>query len=410
MRRWFETSVTSNGPLQLIAESILESEVEAGTAEGSMEPTKVEPESAAGTQLLRPAPPSVEQPERPKTTFTFRAQLTWGLAPGTRVHLPSKFSEWMKATSKHIPDFVLLPFEDEKGQGITTSDQIPNNNLDFFNEYFYNHRVLRHGNLMGMVHFSCTVSWNKVKRMQDLYFQWMHQHKVYINLTMFKSATLVICGFFVGAHPGHLHRDDAEKEIRDRLQLPEAFPFQLTSRTSSLPRDSSKESERCAFPAVAIETSARQAKKLREAFFALPPPSEAKVDHPYTGCYQFVPTLQSTEWPLHKIFQLAKVHVKICDNLKAIYVQTLQNIWNEIGSQGHTLMRGFLGMQHKRDGITHSIVHSAHNTSRPNIKAVLVPAEYYDVAIDKLASMHQSLLSGVPQIYHKNVFVEKPRS
>jgi hypothetical protein len=168
--------------------------------------------------------------------------------------------------------------------------------------------------------------------------------------------------------------------------------------------------ERYAFPAVAIETSPHQAKNLREAFFALPPPSEAKVDYPYTGCYQFVPTLQSTEWPIHKIFQLAKVHVKICDNLKAIYVQNLQNIWNEIRSQRHTLMRGFLGMQRKRDGVTHSMVHSAHNTGRPNIKAVLVPAEHYDVAINKLASMHQSLLSGVPQIYHKNVFVEKPRS
>jgi hypothetical protein len=257
-----------------------------------------------------------------------------------------------------------------------------------------------------MVHFSCTVSWNKVKRMQDPYFQWLHQHKVYINLAKFKSATLVICGFFVGAHPGHLRREDAERELRHRVQLPEAFPFQLTSRTISVPKDSSKESERYAFPAVAIETSARQAKKLCEAFFALPPPSKAKVDHPHTGCYQFVSTLQSTEWPLHKFFQLAKVHVKICDNLKAIYVQNLQNIWNEIGPQGHTLMHGFLGIQHKKDGVTHSIIHLAHNTGRPNMKAVLVPAEHYNVAIDKLASMHQSLKSGVPQVYHKNVFVD----
>jgi hypothetical protein len=199
-----QSSVTSNGPLQPIVESTFESEAEASIAEGSVDPAEVEPESVAGTQLLSPASPSVEQPERPKTTFTFRSQLTWGLAPGTRVHLLSKFSEWLKATSKYIPDFVLLPFEDEKGQGITSSDQIPNDNPDFFNEYFYSHRVLRHGNLTGMVHFSCTVSWNKVKRMQDPYFQWLNQHKVYIYLTKLKSATLVICGFFVGAHPGHL--------------------------------------------------------------------------------------------------------------------------------------------------------------------------------------------------------------
>jgi len=253
-----------------------------------------------------------------------------------------------------------------------------------------------------MVHFSYTVSWNKVKRMQDPYFQWLHQSKVYPNLTKFKSMTLVICGFFVGAHPGHFRREDVEKELRQRLQILDDFPFQLSSRTISVPKDASQKSERYAFPAVAIETSARQAKKLREAFFALSPPVMAKVDHPYAGCYQFVPTLQSKEWSLHKTFQLATVHVKICDNLKAIYVQNLQDIQNEIGPRGHTFMRGFLGMQHEIEGKgTISLVHSVHNTGRPNIKAVLVPAENFNIAIDQLAILHQGLLSDVPPSYHR---------
>ena len=139
----------------------------------------------------------------------------------------------------------------------------------------------------------------------------------------------------------------------------------------------------------------------------MPPPAKGKVDYPYTGCYQFVPTLQSKEWLLHKIFQLATVHVKICDNLKAIYVQNLQDIRNEIGPRGHTLMQGFLGMQHEiEEQGKISLIHSVHNTGRPNIKAVLVPAGNYNIAIDQLATMHQGLLSGVPPSYHKNVFVD----
>jgi hypothetical protein len=76
--------------------------------------------------------------------------------------------------------------------------------------------------------------------MKDPYFQWLHQTKVYLNLTKFKSATLIVCGFLVGAHPGHLRREDAEEELCKRLNLQENFPFQLTARTISVPKDSGK--------------------------------------------------------------------------------------------------------------------------------------------------------------------------
>jgi hypothetical protein len=110
--------------------------------------------------------------------------------------------------------------------------------------------------------------------------------------------------FLVGAHPGHLYREDAEVELRDRLQLTTDFPFQLLSRTISVPKDTSKNSERYSFPAVAVETSARQAKRLREAFFAQPKLVDAAVAFPYTGPYQFVPMLQLKEWLVKRSFSL----------------------------------------------------------------------------------------------------------
>jgi len=242
--------------------------------------------------------------------------------------------------------------------------------------------------------------------MKEPYFLWQHHSKVYLNLTKFKSDTSVVCGFLFGAHPGHLRREDAEKEFLARLELPTDFPFQLSSRTISVPIDSSKDSKRYSFPAVAVETSARQAKCLRESFFSQPKPEISKAKVPYTGPYQFVPTLQSKEWPVVKIYQLAKVHVKICQNLKPIFIQNLQDIRNAIASDGHTLMRGFLGMSRKIEDKVYALIHSVHNTNCPHIKAIPVPQENYEVAVEQFSTIHLDLLSGVPREFHSSVFVD----
>jgi hypothetical protein len=106
-----------------------------------------------------------------------------------------------------------------------------------------------------------------------------------------------------------------------------------------------------------------------------------------------------------KKYQLAKVHVKICQNLKPIFLQNLQDIRNIIASDGHTLMRGFLGMTRKVENKVVPLIHSVCNTNRPTIKAVLVPQENFDLVVEQFGSLHLDLLSGVPQDYHGNVFV-----
>jgi hypothetical protein len=251
--------------------------------------------------ILRNAkpPPENDIPDEQKIFFTFHAQLTYGLKKGTKIHLPDLFRQWVEISYSQIPDFALLPFDDELGQAIHTPDQVPEDDFTFYKEYYHNHRVLQHGNLTGMIHFRCSVSWNKIKRVQDEYFQWLHANNVYLNLTKFKTDTLVVSGFFVGAHPGHLRREDARQELRARLNLPPEFQFQLSSRTISVPMLNG--TNRYSFPAVAIETSARLGKHLREAMFSLPKPSDAKRQYPYTGIYQFVPVLTSKEWPIQDI-------------------------------------------------------------------------------------------------------------
>jgi hypothetical protein len=73
-------------------------------------------------------------------------------------------------------------------------------------------------------------------------------------------------------------------------------------------------------------------------------PSKAVQTYPYTGIYQFVPLVKSTEWPIQKIYDLAQLHVGIIDNLKSIYTKNLQEIRNEIDAAGNSLLQGFYGM------------------------------------------------------------------
>ena len=112
--------------------------------------------------ILRNAkpPPENDIPDEQKIFFTFRAQLTYGLKKGTKIHLLDLFRQWVEISYSQIPDFALLPFDDELGQAIHTPDQVPENNSTFYKEYYHNHRVLQHGNLTGMIHFRCNVSWN----------------------------------------------------------------------------------------------------------------------------------------------------------------------------------------------------------------------------------------------------------
>jgi hypothetical protein len=103
-----------------------------------------------------------------------------------------------------------------------------------------------------------------------------------------------------------------------------------------------------------------------------------------------------------------KLHVKIIQDLKAIFLTNLQDIHGIISSDGATLMQGFYAMQY-----THlkppdraprqppCCIQSIISTT----KVALVPASHYDTALTQLSAIHSILASYVPLKYHKNVFV-----
>jgi len=261
----------------------------------------VQPANNSATPI-EVAPHSVSQATttttKPKTTLrlhTFCAQLTFSLKPSQKVNVADLFTLWIEASIKLLVDFALLPFDGEKGTKVTEMAHIQRGDPDFFTEYYGNHRSLVHGNLTGMVHFQTSTPWNKIKAFKSRYFSWLTDNRVFLNYTKFKTETLVPCGFLVGAHPGHFRSDEAEEELHASLGLePGEIPFQLSSRSVSVPIKED-DTRRYSFTAVVVETSTKHASHLREQFYHLGNHRTATTDYPYTGLYQFVPMVKSTD-------------------------------------------------------------------------------------------------------------------
>jgi hypothetical protein len=366
----------------------------------------------AGNLVL---PTNSSAPEGTSTTFyTYRAQLTFGL-PHTSdgVNVAKYFRRWIFSSCESIDHFALVPYEEDKGQQISSLDQVPEDNMDFYSTYYHNHRVLNTGNLTGMVTFQCSTPWARLKSPNSPFFNWLRLNKVFLNQTKFKTSTLVPCGFLLGAHPGHLRRDEAESELHVSLGFDDEdeLPFQLSSRSVSVPIQEGK-TDRFVFQAVIVETSTQQAASLRERFFSLGNPEQAQQKYPYTGKYQFVPFLKTKEWTVPKILRLARLHVKIVQDLRPIFLANLKDIRNSIAHDGTTLMEGFYGMQYTipavddNEPMSEPLLHSIHNTGKPTTKVALVSTCHYDAALTQLSAIHSILTSYIPQDYLDKVFID----
>jgi hypothetical protein len=162
-----------------------------------------------GTKVLSNVSSSPES--MPTTFFTYRAQLTFSLPQSKEgVNVTKYFCRWIYSSCESIDNFALVPYDDDKGQQISSIEQVPEDNASFYSAYYHNHRVLNHGNLTGMVTFQCTTPWERLKSPNHPFFNWLRLNKVFLNQTKFKVSSLVPCGFLLGAHPGYLRRDEAE--------------------------------------------------------------------------------------------------------------------------------------------------------------------------------------------------------
>jgi hypothetical protein len=210
-----------------------------------------------------------------------------------------------------------------------------------------------------------------------------------------------------------MRRDEAESELGVSLGFPtnEDLPFQLSSCSVSVPVQDSKP-ERFAFQAVVVETSTQQAASLCKKFFSLGNPTQVQQKFPYTGRYQFVPFLKTKEWTVHKILGLARIHVKIVQDLRPIFISNLKDICNGIDHGGTTLMEGFYRMKYTLPIVEGNppesapLLHSIHNTGKQNTKVALVPMCHYESALTQLSAIHSILTSYIPKEFLDRVFID----
>jgi hypothetical protein len=352
-----------------------------------------------------------DESKKASTFFTYKAQLTFGLQRGREVNMAILFSKFLANAIKLVPLFSLLPYNDNKGLKISFTTQPPEDNPDFYQTYYKNHRILQHRNLTSMISFQCGASWTMLKKPTCKFFRFLCTNKIFLYQTRINAATLVAIGFLHGAHPGYFRRDAAEQEMEKYINQNPAsrLPFQLSARTITVPITDGK-AERFSFQAVVVETAVEHATDLREQFYSLGNPAIVKRHFSYTGNHQFIPLLKSNHWPINKIWRLAKAHKLIVTGLKPIFLEHLQDLDTKINDHV-TLRDGFLGMLHiDRDESGKEInrqplLHSIHNTGSKTIKVVLVPTKLYDSTVHQLSIIHHTLKTYIPQEHHDKVFV-----
>jgi hypothetical protein len=122
-----------------------------------------------------------ERYERYAHMFSFQAQLTFGLQTGREVNVAILFSRFLANAIKTVPDFSLYPYDDDKGQQVTATSQLPDDNSEFYATYYKNHRILQHSNLTGMISFRCSLSWMELKKPTSSFFQWLYHSKVFLK-------------------------------------------------------------------------------------------------------------------------------------------------------------------------------------------------------------------------------------
>ncbi len=101
------------------------------------------------------------------------------------------------------------------------------------------------------------------------------------------------------------------------------------------------------------------------------------------------------------------MHVRLCQNLKALFLDNIQNIHNVVSTEGYTLFCGFLGMRWKSpEDVEVTLIQSIHNTGKPYTNVALIPSENYEEALVQFSAIHPGILSKVAPEFHDKVFIQ----
>jgi hypothetical protein len=348
-------------------------------------------------------------------SYTFMAQMDFN-KPSANGFLQPKMSEinvsecfhkWIQRTRAVTPTFILHPYEDKDelpvGHQITHEDQLPKDDVETYMMYYHNHRINARGTLTGMVKFSMNCPWWELKDMKKPYFGWLQANSVFLKQTSFQADTLALAGWIYGAHHDVTRKDDAYKELRNRLDLPMNIHFQLVPRTLNV-TESKGSKNRFSFKAVAVEADGKHIARLREAFYKLGDPSNERERWPVTGQFLFVPMLETIAWSHMQILSMAKAHTRVMSQLEQIFIGNVQDIDTLlISGNMQDTVRSLILRARAPNGI--SFVHSVHRTTKENVFSVLVEKSNIRYADAFFGDIHARLYEALPSTCHPHIFL-----
>ena len=340
------------------------------------------------TEALKVGPGLGDTPESSAPTqkiYTYHMQVSFSQPldeDGTilkkgNYHVPTCFKHLVKQLNSFSPAITVLPYN-TNGVPITSSEQLPDNEIEDYIVYYHNHHVTAGGQLTGMCCIETPFTWNQLKDDKKTLFKWLKDKRVFMKYVSFKADQVSAAGWFYNMNPDVLKSDEAAGEIRKRLgtNLPEDLSIQMVPRMLSITDKITR--NRFSFKGVAIECERNRVKELQEALYTLASPEKARFEYGITGGALFVPFIENDVWKNDKILGMAKAHVQEMNKLGQIFLQNVQNIdENLLWRDGeYETLRTMLTNCTTVDG--HRMIHSIHKTNREGTISVLYYKEYME--------------------------------
>ena len=206
-------------------------------------PSIIDPSPAAGNLSETPRIPPLEKPPQEKkhatTIHKFRVKIAFSVPATAYVCPREKFGALLSLIIQQFPGTVLQPWEhEERGRVITAGEDLPfeKEQLSVFCPHERrNDRLSTQWNLQSDTRFYFIKSNAHI-------LDHLHRFKVYLNPTNITAKSLAMIGWFQNSHPKFTCRDDAARELSQRLDTPEKLDLHVhhIKFTTSRQRHSTK--------------------------------------------------------------------------------------------------------------------------------------------------------------------------
>jgi len=100
-------------------------------------------------------------------------------------NVPECFRQFFKQLCQVSPDVLLQSYNDS-GTPVTPVEQLPEDDIEFYDKYYHQHSVSPTGQLTGMCLITLPHTWLQLKNNKSTFFKWLQDKKVFMKYVSFK--------------------------------------------------------------------------------------------------------------------------------------------------------------------------------------------------------------------------------